>query len=93
VNTIGCSACRDGSHIEDEVPYLSIKDISGTPIQVSTVVWISIDQTKSRKVRSRFQYRDIVWVADELSVVIVYDRRRNQVCSSGKVDYSGRGGG
>lgn len=72
MQTCSCGSSWNASHIQDYVANLPQKYVGGTPIKVRGVVWIRIDQTETNKIRRGFKSRQAVWVADDLSEVVVY---------------------
>ena len=84
-------------HVDDQVADLSPEDIGCTVAQVAGVlVRVGLDQADvsalGGKVGRRSDGRQAVRVSNHLSIVIVDDGGRDQVCARGEVNHR-RGGG
>jgi len=84
---------RDICCVQNKIPHLPIENISRSPIQIRGVVFIGIDKSKSGETGSGFYGRWVGCVADQVGVVVIYDRGGNEVGSGWEVDDCGSGGG
>ncbi len=65
---------RNIRRIDDEIAYLSIEDIGRTPVQVLRVIFVGVNDAKTRKSSSGLESWDVSWVADQVGIILVYDR-------------------
>lgn len=90
-------SCRRGrgdiGQVKNEVPNLTEEHIRRTPALVTiALVLITIDQAHAGEAGSRLNDSRRIGIANQLSVIIINDRRRNQISSSGEIN-NGRSGG
>lgn len=83
----------NGSHVDDKVAYLTVKDIGGSEFKCTIrTISITVDQTESvstREVCRGLDYGYAVRITNELSVVVVDDGRGNDISSCREVDDGG----
>lgn len=92
VNTRSRACSRDIRQVKDEVPNLPVEDICRPPVQISRVVFVAIDKTEAGESSCRLQSWRIVWIADELGIVLIDDRGGDEVCAGREVDHCWSGG-
>ena len=86
VDSVHCRRGCDSSSINHKVSDLTHKDIGGSPIEVRSVVRVSINDPKARETSSSLECRDTVWVTDHHGVVRWAKRRGNHVSASREID-------
>ena len=82
------AARRNGSEIKDQVPNLPEEDICSSKLETICTILIAIYDPKSTEVWSRLQHRHVVRIADDLRVIVIDNRRTDDVCPGGEV-YNG----
>lgn len=80
VNARSTRRGRDSSQVDDQVTDLPIEDI-GCPETEDTpcLVLVAVDDTEAGEVGSRLKRGKTVGVADDQGVVVVDDRRRDNI--------------
>lgn len=87
VNT-GSTSSRHGCNVNDKIAYLTIEVILiGVPV-ISVRVWVRIDDGNAREAGRCFDCGNTNRIADELCVIVLDDRRADEVCSRWKVHKS-----
>jgi hypothetical protein len=65
------AARRNARKIEDEVSDLAVKHVRGSELQSVSTINVAVDKPKPTKFCCSFQYWQAIWVANDLSVVVV----------------------
>lgn len=73
MKTVRLYGCRNVCHIKDDITDLSEEDVRRSPSSASFKVWIAVDDAHAGDVGSRLEYRHVIGIADDLSVVIIND--------------------
>lgn len=93
MNTSGSISRRNIRGIDNKVADLTEENVDSLPVQVLSVVWIRIDETKAGKVGRGLECRRGASISNQLSKVCWLDGSRNEVSSGREVDNGwGRGG-
>lgn len=87
MNSCSCCASWDVRRVKNQIPNLSVKDISCYIVGVGGTIWISVDKSKSAKTSSSLEDWHIVRISDELCHIVWQDRRRDQVCAGREIDH------
>ena len=87
VNT-GSASSRHGCNVNDKIAYLAIKIILIRVPIITVRVWVRIDDGNAREAGRCFECGNTNRVADELCVIVLDDRRADEVCSRWKVHQS-----
>lgn len=94
VNTSSSGASGNSSHVDNQVADLAKEDVGRDPALSSILVFVTIDETHAGEAGGGLESSGAVGVSNELSEVVVNDRRRNRVGSSREVnDCRSDGGG
>lgn len=65
---------RGVSYVDDEIPNLSEEEVSGAKtLRTARLILIAVDDAKANKVWRSSKRGQIIWISDNLGVVIVYD--------------------
>lgn len=72
--------------IKDQISNLSVEYIGSSELESISAVLISINQPKAAEVGRWLQDWQAVWVSDDLGIVVVDDRGRDEVCARWEID-------
>ena len=80
-------SASDSSHVEDQVAYLSVERVCRAPAEMTIrLILVAIDEAETNKARRSLEDGHAVGIADDLGVVIVDDRRGDDVRAGREVD-------
>ena len=83
---VALTFCWNACQVDDKISDLTPKNISRTKFQAISSILVAIDYTQASEICCGFQSRWAICITNDLSVIIVDDWWRNDICPGREIN-------